>query len=158
MKQKLFLLPGFGEDQRCFRNLKPFLSKYELIPVDYRPVLKKMSMLETKPSLMAASLIHHYKIHQNDKLVGHSMGGYFSHAISTLQGNDACLIGSFTNANKIVRFTEVQAVNHFVTGSGLIKTPLMLSYIQQRNSSKSTSAKKCRKSTPTSKVSATTTY
>jgi pimeloyl-ACP methyl ester carboxylesterase len=133
MKQKIFLLPGFGENERCFRNLHPFLSKYELIHVDYRPVLKKISLLETKPSVMAKNIIQHYNIRENDKLVGHSMGGYFSHVISVEQGNPTCLIGSFTDANKIVRFTEVQAVNHFVTGSGLIKTPLMLSYIQQRN-------------------------
>lgn len=135
MKQKIFLLPGFGENEKCFRNLRPFLKNFELVDVDYRPSLKKLDLWNTKPSGLAKVLIDNYQIQPNDLLVGHSMGGYFSHNISILNGNRTCLIGSFTDTNKIIRFTQNQLINHFVTGSGLIKTNLMRDYIQSRTRS-----------------------
>ena len=47
MKKRLFLLPGFGEDTFCFNEIIPFLNqhKYEIIHVDYRPVLDKFVFL-----------------------------------------------------------------------------------------------------------------
>ncbi|MEZ5022519.1 MAG: alpha/beta hydrolase family protein [Chitinophagales bacterium] len=129
MKQKLYLFPGFGETERCFRNLKPFLRDYELIDVDYRPVLKNIPLWETTPTNLATELIHYYGIKPEDKLVGHSMGGYFSYVISGIKGNSTCLIGSFSDPNKIVRFSESKLLNVAITGSGLIKTDLLGDYL-----------------------------
>ncbi len=133
MQQKLFLLPGFGENEKCFRNLKPFLKEFNLVDVDYRRSLEQMKLWETNPQKLAELLINQYKIKPTDKLVGHSMGGYFAHNVSILQGNSICLINSFTDTDKIVRFTNSQFINHFVTGTGLLKTSFMRNYIQSRN-------------------------
>ncbi|MEZ5004553.1 MAG: alpha/beta hydrolase [Chitinophagales bacterium] len=132
MKQKLYLLPGFGEDHRCFRNLKPFLRDYELVDVDYRPILQKIPIWDTTPTQLAKGIIRTYGIQPTDILIGHSMGGYFSHVISHLEGNDSCLIGSFTDPNKIIRLSQSKLFNTLVTGSGLVKTPIMRKYIAER--------------------------
>lgn len=128
----MFLFPGFGEDKTCFRNLKPFLRDYELIVIDYRKILKSIPLWEVTPSLLAKRIGIYYAIQPEDKLVGHSMGGYFAYCLSTQQGNPTCLIGSFTDANKIVRFSHSKLVNIAATGSGLIKTPLFRKYITSR--------------------------
>ncbi len=132
MKQKLFLFPGFGENASCFRNLKPFLRDFELVDIDYRPVLKNMAFWDTTPTNLCEGVISYYEIQPEDKLVGHSMGGYFSHVISILQANSTCLIGAFSDPNKIVRFSDSKMLNTIVTGSGLVKTPFMSQYIASK--------------------------
>jgi hypothetical protein len=137
MPSKLYLLPGFGEDHRCYRNLEPLLrTDFDLIHVDYRPVLRRFNVWETRPGVMARHLIDHYRMDPADKLIGHSMGGYFGHAVSTLQGNPVAMIGSFSNTDKIVRMTKNKLVNYTMVGSGLIKTPLMNWYIKRRTNNK----------------------
>ena len=133
MKKKLYLLPGFGEDHRCFRNMVPYFDEYDIIHVDYRKPLSNFFLWETSPTGLAKKLVSQYNIQDDDKIIGHSMGGYFGYAISTLQGNPVCMIGSYSNANKIVRFTDSKLVNHFMTGSGLVKTPIFRNYITSRN-------------------------
>jgi hypothetical protein len=134
---RIFLLPGFGEDHRCYRNLVPRLrSDFQLIHVDYRPALNNFPLWETKPKTMARSLMEYYNIQPNDKLVGHSMGGYFSYAISTIQGNPVAMLGSYSDASKIVRMTQNKFFNYSFVGTGLIKTPLMKLYISHRTNNK----------------------
>lgn len=133
MKDRIFLLPGFGEDHRAFRNLNPFLrDKFNLIHVDYRPVLRRINMLEIDTLAFAQSLIDYYRIDADDWLIGHSMGGFFGYNISASQGNPTAMLGAFSDTSKIVRMTHNKAVNYSVVATGLLKTPAMKYYIAKR--------------------------
>lgn len=133
MSDRIFLLPGFGEDHRCYRNLEPLLRPgRELVHVDYRPVLRRFKLWDTSAVLMAARLVEFYRIGPGDRLIGHSMGGYFGYVISALQGNPVAMLGSFSDTDKIVRFTHNKIFNYGMTGLGLIKTPIMEQYLNSR--------------------------
>ncbi|MCP4121622.1 MAG: alpha/beta hydrolase [Bacteroidetes bacterium] len=133
MIEKIFLLPGFGENHRCYRNLVPLLrSDFELIHVDYRTILHRTSLFETSAYNTAKELIREYKIGPQDRMVGHSMGGYFSYVASTIQGNPVAMLGSFSDTDKIVRMTKNKLINYTATGFGFIKTPLMKAYLKKR--------------------------
>lgn len=130
MRKKLFLLPGFGEDSFCFRELSQYLKNYELIPIDYRPVLHKFSFPVISRKQFCRQLITQYNIQENDKLIGHSMGGYFSFQIREIIGNDICMIASFNDPGKLIhiipqfpRATQIAAL------SGLLKTNILKNYL-----------------------------
>jgi len=105
---------------------------HELIHVDYRTILHKNPLWETSAYNTAKAIISQYKISPNDRLVGHSMGGYFSYAASAIQGNPVAMLGSFSDTDKIVRMTKNKLINYSFTGLGLIKTPLMKAYLKTR--------------------------
>ncbi len=133
MKERIFLLPGFGEDHRAFRNLAPYLrDKFNLIHVDYRPLLRRMNHLEVDQQLLATNLVEYYNIHPDDRLIGHSMGGFFSYNIAAHQGNPVAMLGAFSDSNKIIRMTESKPINYSMVASGILKTPVMRFYISQR--------------------------
>lgn len=124
MKQKIFLLPGFGEDAFAFNQLRPFLSNYELVDVEYRRTLNKFNFPFITVKKFSKQLIKDYHIQPEDKLIGHSMGGYFSFQIREIQENPICMIASFNNPAKVLhiipqfaRFTQIASI------TGLVKLP-----------------------------------
>ncbi|QQR97667.1 MAG: hypothetical protein IPK18_12635 [Sphingobacteriales bacterium] len=124
MKTKIFLLPGFGEDAFVFNELKPYLSAFELIDVEYRNALNKFIFPFITVERFAKELIKEYNIQPNDKLIGHSMGGYFSFQIREIQNNEICMIASFNDPAKVIhmfpnftRFTQLSII------TGLVKLP-----------------------------------
>ena len=102
MQKRLFLLPGSGEDTFCFNELIPYINqhKYEIIHVDYRPALDKFTFPIITVQQFSRHLIKIYGIRNGDKLLGHSMGGYFSFQIRGLIDTDICMIGSSTTQKK----------------------------------------------------------
>jgi pimeloyl-ACP methyl ester carboxylesterase len=121
MKKRIFLLPGFGEDTFAFDELASFIKGYTIIGVDYRPSLNKFIFPVITRNLFAKKLIEYYGIGPEDKLVGHSMGGYFAGQIRELQGNEICMIAAFSDPRKIKhvipqfpRFSQVAALTGFV--------------------------------------------
>lgn len=121
MQKRIFLLPGFGEDVFVFDELVSYIKGYTLIGVDYRPVLNKFVFPVITRKQFAKRLVDHYGITSEDKLIGHSMGGYFAAQIRELQGNDICMIASFSDPGKIKhvvpqmpRFSQVAALTGFV--------------------------------------------
>ena len=132
MQKKLFLLPGFREDTFVFNDLIPFFNKhkYKIIHVDYRPILDKFTFPLITVQQFSRQLINQYNISKEDKLVGHSMGGYFSFQIREIQENSICMIGSFNDPKKIIhvfpklpRFTMLTAV------TGAVKTSYLKRYL-----------------------------
>lgn len=130
MKKNIFLLPGFGEDAYAFNQLKPFLKNYNLIDVDYRQTLNQFNFPFITVRNFAKQLIKNYNIQPDDKLIGHSMGGYFSFQIRELQSNEICMIASFNDPSKVIhiipeftRFTQIAAF------TGLIKLPQVKKYL-----------------------------
>lgn len=121
MTKRIFLLPGFGEDVFAFDELVSFIKGYTIIGVDYRPVLNKFIFPVITRRQFAKRLVDHYGITSEDKLIGHSMGGYFAAQIRELQGNDICMIASFSDPKKVrhvlpqmPRFSQVAALTGFV--------------------------------------------
>jgi hypothetical protein len=130
MKQKIFLLPGFGEDAFCFNDLKSHLSDFNIVDVDYRKTLNKFNFPFITVKNFAKQLIKDYNIHSEDKLIGHSMGGYFSFQIREIQQNEICMIASFNDPNKVIhmipeftRFTQIASI------TGLVKMPFVKQYL-----------------------------
>lgn len=133
MQKRIFLLPGFGEDDRCFEELKPYLSDFLLLPVDYRPVLDKFTFPFINVRRFAKALIQFYGIHPSDKLIGHSMGGYFSFQIRELTGSDICMIGSFNDPAKVIHTVQqVPRITQIAAMTGLIKTAALKKYMLEK--------------------------
>jgi hypothetical protein len=133
MKKRIFLLPGYGEDApRAFRELAPFLNDFELIPVDFRPVLRKTMLWEMTGENFAKNLIRYYKIKEQDLLVGHSMGGYFSYQIREIAGNEICMLGSFSDPGKVIHMTPIPVLTPVMAVSGLMKTPFAKDFLKKR--------------------------
>lgn len=130
MPARIFLLPGFGENSSMYDPLLPFLKKYEVIHVDYRQVLPQISLFKIHGIEVVKKIIQHYRILPEDKLIGHSTGGYFAFLIREIQQNEICMIGGFSDTNaKIVHFTPYPIVTPFLSISGLIKTSLIRNYM-----------------------------
>jgi hypothetical protein len=132
MSIRIFLLPGYGEDHRAFRQLSGHLQDFELVPVDYRPVLANIPITAMNSKRMAQQLIRQYKITQFDKLVGHSMGGFFSFQIREILGNDICMIGSFCDPGKIIHLTPIRQLTPLMAATGISKTPMARNYLHKK--------------------------
>lgn len=132
MNKRLFLLPGFGEDTFCFNELIPFLQQhhYEIIPIDYRPVLDKFIFPFITVQQFSRQLIKHYGITSNDKLIGHSMGGYFSFQIRELIGTPICMIASFNDPKKVIHMLpQFPRITSIAALTGLVKTKFIRNYL-----------------------------
>lgn len=132
MQKRLFLLPGFGEDTFCFNELIPFINqhKYEIIHVDYRPVLDKFTFPVITVQQFARQLIRIYGIRNGDKLLGHSMGGYFSFQIRELIGTNICMIGSFNDPKKVIHMLpQFPRITLLAALTGLVKKKFLKDYL-----------------------------
>ena len=130
-KQRIVLLPGFSEDAYIFDKLKAYFNDYELVFVDYREALNKHSLSEIDVWKFNDSLIQQYAIAKTDKLIGHSMGGYFSFLIREKLACEICMIASFSDPNKVKRITKNQFITKLTAQSGLLKTDLFQSFIKK---------------------------
>ena len=130
MISRIFLLPGFGENSTMYDPLLPYLGDYEVIHVDYRKVLPQISLFNIQGIEVVKKIIQHYRILPEDKLIGHSTGGYFAFLIREIQQNEICMIGGFSDTNaKIVHFTPYPFITPFLSITGLIKSPLTKNYM-----------------------------
>ena len=130
MISRIFLLPGFGENSTMYDPLLPYLGDYEVIHVDYRKVLPQISLFNIHGIEVVKKIIQHYRILPEDKLIGHSTGGYFAFLIREIQQNEICMIGGFSDTNaKIVHFTPYPFITPFLSITGLIKSPLTKNYM-----------------------------
>lgn len=133
MRKRLLLLPGFGEDTFCFNELIPFFKNYEIIHIDYRKSLDKFFFPVITCKQFSKRLIEQYNITENDKLIGHSMGGYFAFQIRELIGAEICMIASFNDPGKVLhllpafpRITQLAAI------TGLVKSPVLKKYLLKK--------------------------
>lgn len=125
-------MPGFGEDTFCFNELIPFINqhKYEIIHVDYRPVLDKFIFPVITVQQFARQLIRIYGIRNGDKLLGHSMGGYFSFQIRELIDTDICMIGSFNDPKKVIHMLpQFPRITLLAALTGLVKKKFLKNYL-----------------------------
>lgn len=130
MKKRLFLLPGFGEDTFCFNEIIPFIKGYEFVHVDYRLILQKFTFPFISAKQFSRQLIKHYNIRKEDKLIGHSMGGYFSFQIRELIGTEICMIGAFNDTKKVIHiFPKLPRVTQAASLLGITKTSLLKNYM-----------------------------
>lgn len=103
MRKKVFLFPGFVEDRRVFARMEEFLmADFELVHVDYLPVLAEMEQEYADISWFCGRLRELYDIKKEDLLVGHSFGGWVCANVQTITGSPVVSIASFTNPKKPV--------------------------------------------------------
>ncbi|MCO5230665.1 MAG: alpha/beta hydrolase [Chitinophagales bacterium] len=102
MNQRIFLFPGFGENSEAYDPLIPYLKDYEIKHVDYRKILSQVPFFNTSGWEIVKLIIKHYGIQPEDKLVGHSTGGYFAFLIREIIGNEICMIAGFSDCGKVV--------------------------------------------------------
>ncbi|MFN8284245.1 MAG: alpha/beta hydrolase [Chitinophagales bacterium] len=130
---KLFLFPGFGEDTFCFNEITSMIDGYKFVHVDYRPILDKFIFPFITVKQFAKQLIQHYNIQPNDKIVGHSMGGYFAFQIREMQGNEICMIASFNDPKKLIHFVpKVPRITFLASFTGLVKQEFIKNYMLNR--------------------------
>lgn len=132
MEKRLFLLPGFGEDTFCFNELIPYINqhKYKILHVDYRPVLDKFIFPMISVQQFARQLIKIYGIRKEDKLLGHSMGGYFSFQIRELIETEICMIASFHDTKKVLHMVpQFPRITLFAALTGFVKTRFLKNYL-----------------------------
>ena len=99
--QRLLLLPGFGEDERIFRNIIVYFGNYDVEVLDYNDVLPSFSYKSIHLQQFIESIINFYDISDRDILIGHSLGGFIAHRIRQEVGCPICMHGSFTHPSKI---------------------------------------------------------
>jgi len=130
---RILFFPGFGEDAFAFDELKAFFPKDILVDIDYRPILDKFTFPFISPKVFAKNLIKYYKIHPHDKLIGHSMGGYFAFYIREIQANEICMIGAFSDPAKIRHAVpQFPRATSLFNLTGLIKTRYVKNYLLKR--------------------------
>lgn len=117
--QRIILLPGFGEDDKIFRNLNPYIEGYELLHVDYRDVLRKFNVDNITLKSFIDQMIKYYDITSTDILIGHSLGGFISHQIRQKVDCSNCLIASFTDPSKIKLPVSFKRLIKWLTMSGM---------------------------------------
>ena len=89
--------------------------------VDYRPVLRSFSAIGFSLEPFILRLIDAYNIKTDDILIGHSLGGYLAYNISQIIDSETCLIGSFTDPDKIIRLVDNKYANYLMMLLGMPK-------------------------------------
>ena len=117
----MYFLPGFGEDSFVFDDLKKYFPHYQIIDVNYRASLDKISFATINVGFFCKQLIQEYGITKDDILIGHSMGGYFSFVIREIVLCQIVMLASFSNPNKIVRLVRKQWVNVAMAKMGFLR-------------------------------------
>jgi len=100
-KQRLLLIPGFGEDERIFRNVINYFGNYDVEILDYKKVLLNFSYKSIRLERFIKAMINYYNISEKDILIGHSLGGFVAHHIRQEVGCPICMHSSFTTPSKI---------------------------------------------------------
>lgn len=102
MQARIFLLPGFGENCSIYDPLLPSMEDYVIERVEYPDVLNQVSFLNYNGFRIVERIIAHYGIRPEDKLIGHSTGGYFAFLIREMMDNEICMISGFSDCSKII--------------------------------------------------------
>ncbi|HRB19232.1 MAG TPA: hypothetical protein PKZ14_04050, partial [Chitinophagales bacterium] len=130
MKKRLILLPGFGEDTFCFNEIIPLIKGYQFVHIDYRNALNKFTFPFISVNQFSRQLIKQYKITKEDKLIGHSMGGYIAFQMREILDCDICMIASFNNTDKVIHlFPKFPRITQISTILGITKTEFIRNYM-----------------------------
>ena len=132
-KKRIFLLPGFGEDLSTYDPLLPYLKDYEVHHVDYSSALSKVPLWNTSGYAVVRHLLKEYDIQPEDKLIGHSTGGYFVFLIREMQGNEIAMISGFSDCAKVVPPLPYPWITSpLVTILGITKTEFSRNYMLKK--------------------------
>lgn len=130
MAARIFLLPGFGENNTVYDPLLPYLTDYEVRKVDYPEILSQVSLFNYSGMEIVKIMIRHYRIQPEDKLIGHSTGGYFAFLIREIQGNEICMISGFSDCKKVIPPLPHQWITTpLLSITGFIKSPISRKYM-----------------------------
>ena len=130
---RYFLLPGFGEDEFCFRFLRQYLDDYSLIDVNYFQILETLKPTDVSIKRLAQEVIAFYDIRREDTLVGHSMGGYVGAKIHQLSGCRLVMIASFSDTDKIYRISNSRFMNYNYARFGGLKSKKLQKFLWDRS-------------------------
>lgn len=121
MNRRLVLLPGFGEDERIFRNIIPYFSDFQIEIVNYQNILPQFTRYNVRLERFIRKLVQVYGITKDDILIGHSMGGYLAHHVRQMVGCEACLHSSFVHPSKINFLVNNQFLVQWTIQNGLFQ-------------------------------------
>jgi hypothetical protein len=119
LPQRLFFIPGFGEDTSVFDKIYPYLEG-EKLHIDNWLELPRLQRKNLTVKDYAAYLVDRFRIHGGDVVIGHSMGGWIGLYIKELTGCRVVQIASWTNTGKVVRFSAWRPLVYALTSTGLI--------------------------------------
>lgn len=130
MAARIFLMPGFGENNSIYDPLLPYLKDYEVKKVDYPKILSQVPFTKLNGWEAVKIIIRHYRIQPEDKLIGHSTGGYFAFLIREIQGNEICMISGFSDCKKVIPpLPHSWLTTPLLSLTGFIKSPVSRNYM-----------------------------
>lgn len=101
--QRILFFPGFLEDARTFETLIPFFQgKYLIEIVHYRHLLDKIHTDSPNIQNFVAEVIDEHRITADDRLIGHSFGGWVIAHIQSKIAMKGVLLSSFTQSDRII--------------------------------------------------------
>lgn len=128
---RVFLIPGFGENESIFEPLHPYLS-YETIPVDIWKHLLAFSGKESDVLTFAKYLNQSLQIRPSDLVIGHSMGGWIGLHLKQESGCHLIQIASWTNPQKVILPIQNRKILYFLVRSGLYINSLTKNFLLQK--------------------------
>ncbi len=130
MRPRLVLLPGFGENCSVYNPLLPYFTDYELVRVEYPDILNKVPFWNFSGFEIAKVISETYDLNSEDKLIGHSTGGYFAFLLREMMGNEICMISGFSDCAKIIHpLPYTWFTTPFLGITGFVKSALARRYM-----------------------------
>lgn len=115
---RTFLLPGFGEEPWIFDQIAPQVGG-EWIRISHRDLMGDAQRTGYDVQQYAQALVEAHGITRDDRLIGHSMGGWIAYAVKQLTGSPIVQIGSWTDPDKVVLLVKDPPKVYWLVRHGL---------------------------------------
>ncbi|MCC9137004.1 alpha/beta hydrolase [Pontibacter silvestris] len=116
---RVFLLPGFGEDESIFDKIYPHIPG-EKIFLNPWVLLGSQPRTEINALRYARELTNWYAIKQEDVIIGHSTGGWVALHIKHILNCPIIQISSWTERYKVVKPETKPELAYWLTKKGLL--------------------------------------
>ncbi|QCR22558.1 alpha/beta hydrolase [Pontibacter sp. SGAir0037] len=129
---RIFLIPGFGEDEAIFDKIAPHLSGKKIY-LNPWVLLGNQPRPELNALLYAKELVKWFAIRPDDVLIGHSTGGWVALHIKHLVYCPVVQVSSWTESQKVVKHGTNKELAYWLTKKGLLFNRFTKNYLLRKN-------------------------
>jgi pimeloyl-ACP methyl ester carboxylesterase len=115
---RTFFLPGFGEEPWIFDQIAPQIGGQHVF-IRHRDLMGDRLREAYDVQQYAQALIETHHITPQDRLIGHSMGGWIAYSVKQLTGSPIVQIGSWTDPDKVVLLVKEPNTVYWLVRNGL---------------------------------------
>lgn len=115
---RTFFLPGFGEEPWIFDQIAPQVAG-ESVFISHRDLMGEELRPHYDVQQYARTLIETHSITRQDRLIGHSMGGWIAYAVKQITSSPIVQIGSWTDQGKLVLLVKEPKTVYWLVRNGL---------------------------------------